>query len=368
MTTAAELASYASSFPSFRNRIINGDMRIDQRGDISVTPSGGATSLACDRFKLQDYWSSGQVNTSKSTVAPTGFTNSLLLTVTTSVPMSGSTGYFASLYQSIEGFNIANAYTSTITLSFWVRSSINDTYSVTFANDSLPNVGSNNRIYVVNYEIDEPNTWEHKTITVDLAAGVAAGTWNTENLAGLCVSWNLGAESNRKGNDALGSWLTLSNSYPFQSASQTNWISTSGATFYITGVQLEVGTVATPFEHRPISVELSLAQRYLPAFIGNNNMICNGSGYDSNNTRFRVVFPVQTRVPATGLVVSSAAHFSVQSGSGSLTACGGLSIGSSGVNGASISANHTGGGATNAAMALFSNNASSVLYFTGCEL
>ena len=262
MTTAAELASYASSFPSFRNRIINGDMRIDQRGAISVTPSGGATSLACDRFKLQDYWSSGQVNTSKSTVAPTGFTNSLLLTVTTSVPMSGSTGYFASLYQSIEGFNIANAYTSTITLSFWVRSSINDTYSVTFANDSLPNVGSNNRIYVVNYEIDEPNTWEHKTITVDLAAGVAAGTWNTENLAGLCVSWNLGAESNRKGNDALGSWLTLSNSYPFQSASQTNWISTSGATFYITGVQLEVGTVATPFEHRPIGTELALCQRY----------------------------------------------------------------------------------------------------------
>jgi len=297
MTTAAELASYASSFPSFRNRIINGDMRIDQRGAISVTPSGGATSLACDRFKLQDYWSSGQVNTSKSTVAPTGFTNSLSLTVTTSVPMSGSTGYFASLYQSIEGFNIANAYTSTITLSFWVRSSINDTYSVTFANDSLPNVGSNNRIYVVNYEIDEPNTWEHKTITVNLAAGVAAGTWNTENLAGLCVGWNLGAESNRKGDDALGSWLTLSNSYPFQSASQTNWISTSGATFYLTGVQLEVGTVGTEFEHRTYGTELALCQRYFCWNGGTNDT--SFFNVNADNIAGSYNFPVEMRATPT---------------------------------------------------------------------
>lgn len=252
-----------AQYNGFKNRIINGAMRIDQRGAVNVTAAGANTYVACDRFTLTNYWGSGQVNTAKSTtIFPSGFSNSVSLTVATPAPMSGSTGYSANLWQSIEGFNIADAYVGSITLSFWVRSSIAGTYSITFCNVNAVSVDAASRLYVSNYTINAANTWEQKTITVNLSTGVASGTWNSTNGTGLCVIWNLGAESNRKGDAYLNTWGTLGSTLNLQSASQVNWISTNGATFYLTGVQVEKGVTATSFDVRPYGTELQLCQRY----------------------------------------------------------------------------------------------------------
>jgi len=342
MTTAAELASYASSFPSFRNRIINGNFDIWQRGESQQSSGYGSA----DRW--QNYHSGSTKTASRGafTVGQTEVPGNPKYYLHHEVSSVTGAGNLVLLIQRIEG--VQTLAGQTVTLSFWAKADSNKNIATEF----LQNFGSGGSpsaavttIGVTTHNLT--TSWQKFTATVSIPF-ISGKTIGSDN------------------NDWIGLyfWFDAGSNYN----SRTNSLGQQSGTFDIAQVQLEEGTVATPFEHRPISVELSLAQRYLPAFIGNNNMICNGSGYDSNNTRFRVVFPVQTRVPATGLVVSSAAHFSVQSGSGSLTACGGLSIGSSGVNGASISANHTGGGATNAAMALFSNNASSVLYFTGCEL
>ena len=256
------LQTAAASPLVLRNRIINGDMRIDQRGAVNVAASAGNTYVACDRFTLTNYWGTGQVNTAKSTIAPSGFTNSVSLTVASAAPMNGSTGYSAPFWQAIEGFNIADAYTSSVTLSFWVRSSVTGTYSITFSNDSSVAINAATRLYVANYTISLANTWEQKTITVNLATGFASGTWNVSNGTGLCIAWNLGSESNRKGNAFLNTWGTLGSTVDIQSASQVNWISNAGATFYLTGVQLEQNTTATPFERRLYGQELANCQRY----------------------------------------------------------------------------------------------------------
>ena len=267
VSTAGITTAYVSSIndgpiAGSRNRIINGDMRIFQRGNVNVDFGGGITYVA-DRFGLINYWGSGTVNTSQSTTAPSGYSNSLLLTVATAAPMSGSTGYSASLMQYIEGFNVSDLYSSNVTLSFWVRSSITGTYSIQFSNATNGAFTTGDRIFVKNYTINSANTWEYKTMTISLSSGTSAGTWNKTNGNGLAVGWNLGAESNRKSNTALDTWYTaLAGVYPFQSASQTNWISNSGATFYLTGVQVELGTVASAFERRNYSDELARCKRY----------------------------------------------------------------------------------------------------------
>lgn len=247
----------------FKNRIINGDMNIAQRGNVNVTASGSKTYIAADRFSIFNYFGSGQINTAVSTsVVPAGFYSSIGLTVGTAVPLNGSTGYLVNLAQTIEGFNIADCYTQSVTLSFWVRSSITGTYSVSFYNAANAGEDATTRWYVASYTINAANTWEQKTITVNLAAGTASGTWNTTNGSGLTVAFGLGAESNRKGNAFLNTWGTVGTTYNFQASSQVNWASTSGATFYITGVQLEKGSVATSFDYLPYTNEMALCQRY----------------------------------------------------------------------------------------------------------
>lgn len=295
-------------YTGFKNRIINGDMKIDQRGSVNVGASAGSTYLATDRFTLTNYWGSGQINSTKTTTAPSGFANSLSLTVASAVPFSGATGYACVLWQSIEGFNIADCYNASFTLSFWVRSSVTGTYSITFGNTGSTSIGDGSRIYVANYTISQANTWEQKTITVNLANGVASGIWDSTNNTGLCVAWNLGTESNRKGDNALDSWQTLpiSGGYPLQSSSQVNWASNSGATFYITGVQLEKGSTATSFEYRPYGLELSLCQRYYQRIVAFEHP-------DTQWIRGTISIPVSFRTAPSITIISQT------SGSGTLT-------------------------------------------------
>jgi hypothetical protein len=239
----------------FRNRIINGDMRIDQRtAGASVT----ATVLATLTYVL-DRWGylvssvarmSIQQNAGAVT-PPVGFTNYLGVT-SLGAYMLGSGEQF-SLEQNIEGFNVADlgwgtANAQAVTLSFWVRSSLTGTFSVVLKNSAA------NRSYPAAYTINSANTWEQKTITVP---GDTAGTWVTNNGLGIRLYISVGSGSSLNGTS--GAW---SGSDFYAATGQVSVVGTSGATFYITGVQLEAGSVASPFERRDYGRELIMCQRY----------------------------------------------------------------------------------------------------------
>ena len=240
---------------SNRNKIINGDMRIDQRNAGSaVTVNTGPKTYTLDRWHANAQSSDGVFTVERSTTAPDSFTNSLLVTVTTADSSITSDQYYL-LCQRIEGYNVADldlgkSTAKSFTLSFWVRSSVTGTFSGSFENSA------ENRVYPYTYSISAADTWEQKTITV---AGDTSGTWLTDNGIGLFVWFDLGTGTNKRG--TAGSWADTSGG-TYGVTGSTSLISTNGATFYITGVQLEVGSVATPFEHRSYGDELARCQRY----------------------------------------------------------------------------------------------------------
>ena len=235
-----------------RNRIINGDMRIDQRNNgASITPTDGQFTV--------DRWAAFRAQASKFSVQqnagavtpPVGFTN-YLGAVSLSAYSSISTDYFG-LAQSIEGLNVADlgwgtANAQAVTLSFWVRSSLTGTFSGALRN------GGNTRVYGFSYTVSAANTWERKTITIP---GDTSGTWLANNSVGINLWFDLGSGSSYTG--AGGSWGATQ---AIRTTGSVSVVGTNGATFYITGVQFEAGTVATPFERRPHGLELVLCQRY----------------------------------------------------------------------------------------------------------
>ena len=254
MTNAVSIAQSGSNNTSFRNRIINGAMVIDQRNaGAAVTPTTNVYSL--DRWEFYVTQSSKVTfqQNAGSVTPPAGFKNYLGFTVGASANVTvGSTDLFI-IDQYIEGYNIADlgfgaAGASTVTLSFWVRSSLTGTFG-----GSLTNSG-NSRSYPFTYTISSANTWEQKTITV---AGDTSGTWLSTNGTGLGVRFSIGTGSTYLG--TAGSW---SGTGYFGATGQTNLVTTNSATFYITGVQLEKGSTATSFDYRPYGTELQLCYRY----------------------------------------------------------------------------------------------------------
>jgi hypothetical protein len=238
-----------------RNRIINGDMRIDQRNNGSAVTNVTETGYFLDRWQYFQS-SSGSVDIQRSTDAPSGFNNSLQLTVnTTNSPSLNQANGFV---HRIEGYNISDlglgtAAAKPITLSFWVKSSVVGIYVLNLTSSSVGDAS-----YSTTYTINAANTWEFKTIVIP---GDVANTWaNLTNGQGMALVWGLGGGPGRYPT-VLNAWTT---ELRFISATSTStqWISNAGATFYITGVQLEAGSVATPFERRPFGTELALCQRY----------------------------------------------------------------------------------------------------------
>jgi len=285
----------AQSLQGFRNRIINGDMRIDQRHGGAAVTVGGTQTFYVDRFSGEKTnFSTLVANAQQVADAPAGFRNSLKITVTTA-EASGASSTFVGADQRIEGFNFADmafgtASAQSFTLSFWVKSSVTGTYPVSFFNASV------NRAYLATYSISSANTWEYKTITV---AGDSSGTWNTTNGIGLGFQFSLGAGTNNDG--TAGSW---SGTYKSRTSACVNLNATSGATWQITGVQLEAGSVASPFERRDYGRELIMCQRYYYRdFPGAVNRFLNafGNNYSTALARLNTTFPVQMRIAPTAL-------------------------------------------------------------------
>jgi hypothetical protein len=233
----------------FRSRIINGAMVIDQRNAGAAVNTDN--KFAVDRFGQRQV-GGGVLSYQQSSTAPSGFVNSLAITVTTA-DASIAAGDFYQLFQRIEGFNVADlgfgtANAKTVTLSFWVQSSLTGTFGGNIVNSAV------NRSYVFQYTISSANTWEYKTITI---AGDTTGTWLTDNSNGLTVTWDLGSGTNFEG--TANTWAAAN----YRRASgNVQLVGTNGATWYVTGVQLEVGTQATSFEYRQYQQELALCQRY----------------------------------------------------------------------------------------------------------
>lgn len=246
-----------SSPYAMRNKIINGAMEIYQRATGTVTLNSTA-QYTLDRWSaLED--TDGTMTVRQTTNAPAGFKNAMFFETGTPDASLGATQY-VSTNQLIEGFNIVDlawgtASAKTVTLSFWVRSSLTGTFGGSIRNGSL------NRSYPFTYTISAANTYEYKTVTIP---GDTTGTWATDNTLGLVVTFGLGVGSTYSG--TAGAWAA------------TNYLSATGAVsvigdiagnFYLTGVQLEIGTTATPFERRLYSQELSLCQRYAQILGGN---------------------------------------------------------------------------------------------------
>jgi hypothetical protein len=293
-----------AQYYSFKNRIINGAMVIDQRNNgASVNMSSGAYPV--DRWvAFED--TDGTMTAQRSSVAPAGFINSVLIT-TTSADSSLAAAQYARIFQSVEGLNVADlawgtASAATVTLSFWVQSSLTGTFGGSVYNSAF------NRSYPFSYTISAANTWEQKTVTIP---GDTTGTWLTTNGIGLGINFGLGTGSTFSG--TAGAWA---GSGLLSATGATSVVGTSGATFYITGVQLEKGVTATSFDYRPYTTELQLCQRYYYRTAGLNGTTF-GSGFSNSTTLAQIYtqFPVSMRASPTALEQSgTASHYRVYIG------------------------------------------------------
>ena len=276
-----------------KNLIINGAMAVDQRHDgssFTVVNGNGLTGVIADRFRVNE--ASGAVMTGQRVAdAPVGFEYSSKLTVTTADSSLGSTE-FHRVIQPIEGKNISDlnwgtSNAKTLTLSFYVKSSVTGQYYISVFNNAA------DRTLLKGYTIDSANTWEKKTITI---IGDQSGTWLTTNAVGIHLMWSLGTGSSYQSNtlDAYQAGFYMAKS------DQVNLAATNSSTWQLTGVQLEVGDVATPFEVEDYSTTLAKCQRYYQEYIS-YTLYFNGTNEPSSEVGNSRLLPVVMRaLPTVG--------------------------------------------------------------------
>ena len=288
-----------------RNKIINGDMRVDQRNAGASITANNSSPYTLDR------WSAYCNTATKFTVQqnagsvtpPVGYTNYLGCTSTSAYTLGSGDQMLVT--QRVEGLNTADlawgtANAKTITISFWVYSSLTGTFGGSLQNSAQ------NWCYPFSYTISQASVWEQKTITIT-GPNASQGTWLTNNGIGIILNFSIGTGTTYSG--TAGSWVNTS--YITSVTGAVSVVGTNGATFYITGVQLEVGSVATPYERQIYSDQLAQCQRYLPVFsnAGNTSAAAAyvGQAYTTTQAAIPLTNPVPTRVPATGIVFSGTA-------------------------------------------------------------
>ena len=299
----------------FKNRIINGACVIDQR-NAGGSISAGDGSYALDRWNMyhgSGSGSKGNIQQNQGSVTPpAGFQNYYGFTTTSAYAVGASDAY--AIQQRVEGYNISDlawgtANAQAVTLSFWVRSSLTGTFGGALVN------GGANYSYPFSYTINSANTWEYKTITI---AGPTGGTWNVTNGVGIYAGFSIGTGSS--GSGTAGSWSA--NRY-WSTTGATSVVATLGATFYVTGIQLEKGTVATQFDYRPYGTELTLCQRYNirygSPFDTTARFTASGYGGGGTTSGFNLQYPVVMRAAPT-VTYSLGTGLSVNNGSAAYAA------------------------------------------------
>ena len=282
----------------FKSKIINGAMVIDQRNaGASVTPTSGQY--------LVDRWSADLTQASKysaqqnagAVTPPVGFINYLGATSLSAYAVL--TGDYFVLQQRIEGLNITDlawgtANAKTVTMSFQVYSSLTGTFGGSLLNSA------NTQCYPFSYSIPVANTWTTISVTI---AGSTSGTWLTTNGIGIKVIFSLGAGASMSG--TAGSWT---GSVYLSATGATSVVGTSGATFYITGVQLEKGSTATSFDYRPYGTELALCQRYYEVVTQGAQATCLLSGVLVGTSNWLNLYYKQTKraTPTVALTATGA--------------------------------------------------------------
>ena len=292
----------------FKNRLINSAMVIDQRNaGAEVNPA--VTGYYVDRWNyFQNQTSKGKIGQNAGAVTPpVGFTNYLGFTSTSAYALLTADQFL--IRQDIEGLNTADlawgtASAATVTLSFWVRSSLTGSFGGAIQNNGR------DRNYPFAFTINSANTWEYKTVTI---SGDTTGTWLTTNGRGITVTFSLGTGATYSA--TAGAWTGTS--FITSATGATSVVGTNGATFYITGVQLEKGSTATSFDYRPYSTELQLAQRYYYKLIPASGSNLSVSAYAEGATAGRATgsFPVTLRTAPSALEQSgTAADYIIRTG------------------------------------------------------
>jgi hypothetical protein len=274
----------------FKNRLINSAMVIDQRNAGASVNAPTTTGYTLDRWYVNASQSSKLTiqQNAGSVTPPAGFTYYLGATSSSAYSITASDLFYVS--QFIEGYNSADlawgtANASSVTLSFKVYSSLTGTFGGSLQNSA------NARSYPFTYSIPTANTWTTISVTV---AGDTSGTWLTTNGIGIRVFLGLGVGS---------TYSTTANAWAagdFRSATgATSVVGTSGATFYITGVQLEKGSTATSFDYRPYGTELALCQRYYIKYSGNGTRFYGGRTESTSAAIWQCALPVEMRTTPT---------------------------------------------------------------------
>ncbi len=287
-----------------RNIIVNGGMQISQRiGTTATTITGGNYGL--DRWHM--YYSGNSFTTQQVVDAPAGFYNSIKFTVT-----GTTTPTYSFFGQRIEGLNVnhiglGTANCKSFTVSFYVKSSVTGIYSISLTN------GNSSLAYPVQYTINSANTWERKSITIP---PITSGTWVRDTTNGLYLRMNLGSPGSRTA--AANGWRSGNFDGADGSTGAVTWATTNGATFYMTGCQIEVGSEVTEFEHRPYGEELSLCQRYLYRISGSlYEFFVNGVRNNTNYLWCPLQLPVPLRAqPAITISGTSNNCFGIWHGAG----------------------------------------------------
>ena len=347
-----------------RNWIINGAMQVAQRGTGPFTNASGGDQTV-DRFQLSGTMG-GSFTLEQASDAPSGsgFRKSFKALAPTGFASPASSAS-ARIITSLEGQNLQQLLKGTadavsVTFSFWVKAVVTGTYIFEVYDDD------NNRTISTAYSISASNTWEKKIITI---SGDTSGVLDNTNGSSLSVVWWIGAGSNFTSGTLNTSWNATVTAN--RAVGQVNAVASNNDAFYLTGVQLEVGKVATPFEHRSYGEELALCQRYYYRASASelNGSLCSGFVTDSTGARGVFNFPVSMRVAPTGIEhTGSATNYKVAHAATATTCSAVPTFANGATNSAGVQFTVASGLTAGHGMSVERNNGTAFIGFTGAEL